>query len=107
MKLQNALVSLATLISTVSALIPIEVKGNRFVRPASNSSDQGEVFQIVGIDYQPGGSSGFDLSSGSDLLSDDNYDNCLRDAFLFQQLGINTIRVYRLVFQKAGKVSKE
>lgn len=97
MKLQNTFILLSAFACTVSALIPIEIKGNRFIRPATNSSDKGEVFQILGVDYQPGGSSSFDISSPSDVLSDDNYENCTRDAFLFQQLGINTIRVYRLV----------
>lgn len=44
--------------------------------------------------YQPGGSSGFDPTSGKDPLSDGGI--CLRDAILMQKLGINTIRVYNL-----------
>jgi len=50
----------------------------------------GQPFWIKGIDYQPGGSSVF--KAGSDPLSD--ADACARDVYLFQQLGINTIRVY-------------
>jgi hypothetical protein len=47
-------------------------------------------FFIKGIDYQPGGSSGF--NEFEDPLSDAN--KCVRDIYLFQELGINTIRVY-------------
>lgn len=42
------------------------------------------------MDYQPGGSA--KVKKGSDPLSDIN--KCSRDIFLFQKLGINTIRVY-------------
>lgn len=80
------------LAGAANALIPIEIKGNRFIRPALNSSDEGEVFQIVGVDYQPNGASGYDGSSDSDVLTHE--DTCLRDAFVLQQLGINTIRIY-------------
>lgn len=44
--------------------------------------------------YQPGGSAAFTPTSNSDPLS--NGTNCLRDAALMQQLGINTIRVYNV-----------
>lgn len=46
--------------------------------------------QIRGVDYQPGGSAEFE--KGHDPLSDIN--TCARDIYMFQQLGINTIRVY-------------
>ncbi|KAJ5982916.1 hypothetical protein N7481_005015 [Penicillium waksmanii] len=65
----------------------IAVDGKDFV-----NSDTGDRFQIIGIDYQPGGQSGF--STKKDPLSDP--DTCLRDAALMQRLGINTIRVYNL-----------
>lgn len=42
------------------------------------------------MDYQPGGSSGF--QHGNDPLTD--IDGLARDIFLFQKLGINAIRVY-------------
>lgn len=42
------------------------------------------------MDYQPGGSSG--VNEHSDPLSNPAF--CARDIFLFQELGINTIRVY-------------
>jgi len=44
------------------------------------------------VDYQPGGSSG--VSADSDPLSD--IQKCARDTYLFQDLGINTIRVYSI-----------
>lgn len=44
--------------------------------------------------YQPGGSAGFKPESGIDPLS--NGTECLRDAALMQQLGVNAIRVYNL-----------
>lgn len=49
-------------------------------------------FFIKGVDYQPGGSSG--VSSENDPLSD--IEKCSRDIYLFQNLGINTIRVYSI-----------
>lgn len=48
--------------------------------------------QIKGVDYQPGGSAEF--KKGEDPLSDPEV--CARDIYLFQQLGINTIRVYSI-----------
>lgn len=47
-------------------------------------------FYIRGVDYQPGGSSGY--LGRSDPLSD--IDACSRDIYMFQQLGLNSIRVY-------------
>lgn len=85
-------VILSLLAASANALIPIEVKGNRFIRPALNASDEGEVFQVVGVDYQPNGASGYDGSSEADILT--HGDACLRDAFVLQQLGVNTIRIY-------------
>lgn len=46
-----------------------------------------ERFYIKGIDYQPGGS-----SKATDPLADPS--TCKRDIPYFQQLGLNTIRVY-------------
>lgn len=46
--------------------------------------------QLKGVDYQPGGSAA--VEKGGDPLSD--VETCTRDIFLFQKLGINTIRVY-------------
>lgn len=48
------------------------------------------LLKIRGVDYQPGGSAS--VEKGSDPLSDP--EKCARDIFLFQKLGVNTIRVY-------------
>ncbi|KAK9367935.1 Glucanosyltransferase-domain-containing protein [Lipomyces kononenkoae] len=69
-----------------TALLPITIDGNMFV------DSNGDPFVIVGVDYQPGGSSGYSDSASSDVLSD--ADVCLRDAYLLQKLGVNTIRTY-------------
>ncbi|KAI1822389.1 glycolipid anchored surface protein [Xylaria intraflava] len=75
--------------ASVAAVTPLEVKGSQFV-----NSKTGDAFQIVGVAYQIGGSSGYDPSKGKDPLSDG--DICRRDVALMQMLGINTIRVYNL-----------
>lgn len=75
------------LASTAAAVNPVVVQGKDFVDTVT-----GDRFQIVGVDYQPGGSSGFDGTS--DPLSDK--DACLRDAAILQYLGVNTVRVYNL-----------
>ncbi|KAK5560849.1 Glycolipid anchored surface protein 4 precursor [Exophiala xenobiotica] len=75
--------------SYACAVAPLVVKGSDFV----NSIDDTR-FQIIGVAYQPGGSSGFDPGSGIDPLSDASV--CLRDAVLMQRLGVNAIRVYNL-----------
>lgn len=79
----------------VQALLPIKSKGNRFILSSpENNPNNNTVFYIKGIDYQPGGSSGYNSQSNTDVLSDP--EKCARDAFVFQQLGINTIRIYSL-----------
>ncbi|KAK1983027.1 glycolipid anchored surface protein [Colletotrichum cereale] len=83
---QTALVALSA--TLVAAVKPLTVKGNAFVNAA------GEKFQIVGVDYQIGGSAGYDPTHNRDPLSDG--DVCLRDAALLQRLGANAIRVYNL-----------
>lgn len=83
---------IAALAAVSNALIPIEIKGNRFIKPATDSKDSGSEFTVVGIDYQPGGEGGYDESEGKDVLTDEQA--CLRDAYALQQLGVNTIRVY-------------
>lgn len=87
----TSVLSLTALAGLVSALVPIEIHGNKFVRPG-NSSSEDEIFQVIGIDYQPGGASGYSDSASSDALSD--VDTCIRDAYILQKLGVNTIRVY-------------
>lgn len=80
---------LALCAQLASAVSPLSIKGPDFV-----NSVTGERFQIVGVAYQPGGSSGYNPESGVDPLS--NGDVCLRDAALMQRLGVNAIRVYNL-----------
>ena len=77
----------AALTATVNALNPIMVQEQEFVDSVTQAR-----FDLIGIDYQPGGSSAF--TGNGDPLSDPA--SCLRDAALMQQLGINTIRVYNL-----------
>ncbi|RVX67172.1 hypothetical protein B0A52_08606 [Exophiala mesophila] len=79
----------ALFVSNVFAVSPLVVRGADFV----NSVD-GSRFQIIGVAYQPGGSSGFNPEAGVDPLSD--ADVCLRDAVLMQRLGVNAVRVYNL-----------
>ncbi|PTB47011.1 uncharacterized protein TrAFT101_003554 [Trichoderma asperellum] len=86
MLMQAALVALAA--TTVGAVKPLSIKGTDFV------DADGNKFQLVGVAYQPGGSSGYDPKSGKDPLSD--ADTCLRDAALLQVMGVNAIRVYNL-----------
>ncbi|KAI5780234.1 Glucanosyltransferase-domain-containing protein [Peziza echinospora] len=85
MRLSVLAVAMAMSASVVSAIDLIEIKGRHFYNKAT-----GDPFFIKGVDYQPGGSSGF--KTGADPLSDP--DKCARDIYLFQKLGINTIRVY-------------
>lgn len=75
--------------TVVTAVKPIEIKGNEFY-----VADTGDRFQMVGVGYQPGGSAGYKPQEREDPLTD--ADACLRDAALMQVLGINTIRVYNL-----------
>lgn len=80
----------------VQALLPIHIKNYRFIQPSSPDNDpsENEVFYIKGVDYQPGGSSGYNSDDNKDVLSDETV--CARDAYVFQQLGINTLRIYSL-----------
>ncbi|CCD27295.1 putative 1,3-beta-glucanosyltransferase NDAI_0K01040 [Naumovozyma dairenensis CBS 421] len=97
MKLSTSvLLSLLGSSTMVNAMLPIHIKNYRFIKPSSpdNDSEENDVFFIKGVDYQPGGSSGYDADSNSDVLSD--AEACARDAFVFQQLGINTVRIYSL-----------
>lgn len=65
----------------------IAIKGNHFINTKTNG-----LFFIKGLDYQPGGSSTFNRHD--DPLS--NPQRCARDIAIFQELGINTIRVYSI-----------
>ena len=84
-----ALLALSGGLQLASAVQPLAVKGPDFIIEAT-----GERFQIVGVAYQPGGSSGYKPESGEDPLT--NGDICLRDAALMQRLGVNGIRVYNV-----------
>lgn len=75
--------------TVVTAVKPIEVKGNEFY-----VAETGKRFQMVGVGYQPGGSAGYKVEEGKDPLTD--VDACMRDAALMQVLGVNTVRVYNL-----------
>lgn len=72
-----------------AAVVSLEVQGSDFVNPTTK-----DRFQVVGVAYQPGGSSGYDPEHGFDPLS--NPAKCMRDAAIMQILGINAIRVYNL-----------
>lgn len=75
--------SLLAFASPILAALPaIEIKGNAFY-----NSDTNDRFYIRGVDYQPGGSSNL-----TDPLADESV--CTRDIPYFQELGLNTIRVY-------------
>ncbi|KAL8824944.1 MAG: hypothetical protein Q9191_004713 [Dirinaria sp. TL-2023a] len=78
---------LALYACVASAVQTVKVQGSDFVNTVT-----GARLQIIGVAYQPGGSSGY--KPGSDPLS--NGTNCLRDAALMQQLGVNAIRVYNV-----------
>lgn len=71
----------------LGSIHPIEISGSHFY-----NSVTGEPFFIKGVDYQPDGSSGF--TGESDPLS--NPQTCARDIIMFQELGINTIRIYSI-----------
>lgn len=68
--------------SNSTEIATINVTGNAFF-----NTKTGERFYIRGVDYQPGGSSNL-----TDPLAD--VETCKRDIPVFQDLGINTIRVY-------------
>ncbi|KAK2737381.1 beta-glucanosyltransferase [Myotisia sp. PD_48] len=63
-------------------VVAVEVKGNAFFKG-------NERFYIRGLDYQPGGS-----AKKEDPIAD--VDTCKRDIPLFEELGVNTIRVYHV-----------
>ncbi|KAL4946772.1 hypothetical protein BDV06DRAFT_181518 [Aspergillus oleicola] len=84
---RHVLAAVCALATTATAVTPVEVRGKDFV-----NSETGDRFQILGIDYQPGGTSA--VNGETDPLSE--RDECLRDAALMQQLGVNTIRIYNL-----------
>jgi len=58
------------------------IEGTDFINSAT-----GNRLQIIGVAYQPGGSSGYDPRNGIDPLS--NGAESLRDAAMMQRLGSN------------------
>lgn len=85
----SVLLAGASLLSSVAAVPTIEIKGSQFV-----NSKSGDRFQMIGVDYQPGGEAGYKPEDKKDPLSD--ADTCLRDATLLQRLGVNTVRIYNI-----------
>ncbi|KAF2229678.1 glycoside hydrolase family 72 protein [Viridothelium virens] len=81
--------ALGLLAGAALAVNPVVMKGADFVDSTTNNR-----VMVIGVDYQPGGQSGYDPGSGVDPLS--NGTVCLRDAALMQDLGLNTIRVYNV-----------
>ncbi|KAH3682776.1 hypothetical protein WICPIJ_006235 [Wickerhamomyces pijperi] len=78
------MVSASLALVAQAALPAINTTGNAFW-----NTETGERFYIRGVDYQPGGSSNL-----TDPLADETI--CMRDIPYFEQLGINTIRVYSI-----------
>lgn len=80
----------------VRAVLPLQIQNHRFIKATSaeNNARDNEIYFVKGIDYQPGGSSGFNSYGVHDTLSEPS--QCARDIYAFQQLGINTIRIYQL-----------
>ncbi|KAF2188368.1 glycoside hydrolase family 72 protein [Zopfia rhizophila CBS 207.26] len=90
LSLSPTIALLLALFTVVSyAVHPVEVRGQDFVNTVTDKR-----LMIIGVDYQPGGQSGYNPEAKSDALS--NGTVCLRDAALLQRLGVNTIRVYNV-----------
>lgn len=82
--LSKVLLTSTLAILAQAALPVINTTGNAFW-----DTETGDRFFIRGVDYQPGGSSNL-----TDPLADETI--CKRDIPYFQELGINTIRVYSI-----------
>ncbi|KAG0690340.1 hypothetical protein C6P40_003158 [Pichia californica] len=91
--LGSTILYLSSILQTTNAVVPLTLKGNRFIKP-STDSEYGSVFFINGVDYQPGGSSDYTYNMTSDVLTDPEI--CARDATVIQNLGANTIRIYTI-----------
>lgn len=91
-----SLLAVAQLSLVVQAILPIQIKSYRFIKGATskNDPDENSAYFVKGVDYQPGGSSAYNADSDDDLFSDPSV--FARDAFVFQQMGINTVRIYSL-----------
>jgi hypothetical protein len=85
MKLISLLAATVVSLTSVHAAVnPINVTSNAFW-----DSETGERFYIRGVDYQPGGSSNLTDPLGDEVT-------CKRDIKYFEELGINTVRVYTI-----------
>lgn len=85
-----SLALVAGLFSSIAVAVhPVVVQGQDFVDTVTKKR-----LMIIGVDYQPGGQSGYKPQEGKDPLSDKTV--CLRDAIMLQRLGVNTIRVYNV-----------
>lgn len=87
--MRYSLASFALLAGLVSAVDPVEVRGQDFVNSVTN-----DRFVVIGVDYQPGGQGAISEQNDKDVLS--NGTACTRDAALMQTLGVNTIRCYNV-----------
>lgn len=87
--MQSLGVLITFLQSDVLAVHPVAVQGQDFIDTVTK-----QRFQIVGVDYQPGGQGAYNPQSGTDPLTDKV--KCLRDAIMLQRLGVNTVRVYNV-----------
>ncbi|KAJ9249569.1 CAZyme family GH72 [Paecilomyces variotii] len=76
----SAVMALPQQIQARDSVTPITVKGNAFFQGDNR-------FYIRGVDYQPGGSSKLE-----DPIAEPT--TCKRDIAKFQELGVNTVRVY-------------
>lgn len=76
----SAVIAMPQQIKGRDTVTPITVKGNAFFQ----GNDR---FYIRGVDYQPGGSSKLE-----DPIAEP--DTCKRDIPKFQELGLNTVRIY-------------
>lgn len=87
--LRSPAVLVAALSTAVYAVHPVEIRGQQFVDTITNKR-----VMLIGVDYQPGGQSGYKPDTKQDPLT--NADVCLRDATLMQRLGVNVLRVYNV-----------
>ncbi|KAJ2609405.1 1 3-beta-glucanosyltransferase gel4 [Coemansia sp. RSA 1365] len=76
----------------VAALDPIVIKGSKFFNEKT-----GEQFFFKGVAYQP--RSGLSGNDNPDPLADTA--GCKRDVAMFKELGINSIRVYEVDYNKS------
>ncbi len=90
--------SIALAGTALASVNPVVVQGQEFVDSVTKDrvmiigveyGDNKDIRiqeSLINASYQPGGSSGFDPNSNSDVLSDGTA--CVRDAALLQMLGV-------------------